>query len=411
MTISYFPFDSGAGATVIESQWAEMARLWLFTGVYNSNGVRPNVDLNLFEVYADNSGLQVKVKSGTAWIEGFYVKSDAEEIVALSTADASNPRLDRIILRLDRGANTITLTKLTGTPAGSPSAPALTQNSSIWEISLAQVYVAATDTLIAAGDVTDEREYVGNVSPITQYPDGHRSGLTLSNNGTDPTNDIDIGTGSARNIANTANMDLVSALTKRLDANWVLGTGNGGLDTGSKTNNTTYHVFLIMNGVEVVDVLFSTSYASPTMPGGYTHKRRIGAVRVDGAGTIRPFLHVQLGRRNSFYYKTPVLDVDVTNLSTTRVNYTLASVPTGFRLEAIVNVFASGAGGRHVYVSNPDLADLAPSATVAPLFELYAETDRAQRAGLLTDASGNISARCDTSSTSFRVAVLGWVDE
>ena len=182
MTITYFPFD---GVNVFEAQWSEMARLWLSTGVLNTG--RSNVDLNKFEVYGDNSGLQVKVKSGTAWIEGFYVKSDAEEIVTLNTADATNPRIDRIILKLDRGANTITLTKLTGTPAGSPSAPALTQNSTIWEISLAQVYVAATDTLIAAGDVTDERTYTSadsNASSIFYTP----AVLAHWNNSADPGN-------------------------------------------------------------------------------------------------------------------------------------------------------------------------------------------------------------------------------
>lgn len=158
MTLTYFPFDSGAGSNVIEAQWAEMARLWLNTGVARFN--RSAIDLNLFEVYADNSGLQVKVKSGTAWIEGFYVSSSAEEIVTLATADATNPRIDRIILRLDRSANSISITRLTGTPAGSPVAPTLTQNTSVWEMSLAKVTVAATDTLIAAGDVTDERSFV-----------------------------------------------------------------------------------------------------------------------------------------------------------------------------------------------------------------------------------------------------------
>lgn len=406
MTISYFPFDSGAGADVQEAEWAEMARLWLFTGVYNSNGVRPNVDLNKFEVYGDNSGLQVKVKTGTAWIEGFYVKSDAEEIVALATADATNPRKDRIILKLDRGANTITLTKLTGTPAGSPVAPTLTQNSSIWEISLAQVLVVATDTLIAAGDVTDEREFVGNVSPITQYPRGHLSGMELSNNTTDASNDIDISVGSCRDDADAANIDLASAMTKRLDAAWAEGSSQGGLDTGAKANSTFYHVFAIRNGVGTVDVLFSTSLSSPTMPSGYAAKRRLGSIKTDGSGNILAF--IQAGDR--FYWKTPVLDVNVTNLSTSRVTYTLTSVPTGFRLIAVVNLFASGVGGRRVHVSNPDMIDLAPSSTAAPLFERYADTDRSQRTDLLTDASGQITARADLSSTTFRVAVLGWID-
>lgn len=181
MTITYFPFD---GVNVFEAQWELMARLWLSTGVMNTG--RSNIDLNKFEAFGDNSGLQVKVKSGTAWIEGFYVSSSAEEIVTLSTADATNPRIDRIILKLDRGANTITLTKLTGTPAGSPTAPSLTQNSTIWEISLAQVYVAATVTLIAAEDVTDERPYAGpgDADAIFYSP----STVAYWNGGIDPGN-------------------------------------------------------------------------------------------------------------------------------------------------------------------------------------------------------------------------------
>ena len=44
------------------------------------------------------------------------------------------------------------------------------------------------------------------------------SGLTLSNNGVDPTNDIDIAAGSAVDGTGVYNMTLASAITKRLDA-------------------------------------------------------------------------------------------------------------------------------------------------------------------------------------------------
>jgi hypothetical protein len=154
MTQTYFPFDSGQGANVTESQWSLMAQNWLNTGVIKGA-------LNELLTYADSTGMQVKVKSGQAWMKGHFYQSDAEVILAIAAANSSNPRIDRVIVRVDWTANTIQLSVLQGIPAASPTAPALTQNSSRWEISLAQVYVAANATTIASGNVTDERFYCG----------------------------------------------------------------------------------------------------------------------------------------------------------------------------------------------------------------------------------------------------------
>lgn len=123
-----------------------------------------------------------------------------------------------------------------------------------------------------------------NKVPATYLPasgafaPGHIYGLTLSNNAADPTNDIDVSSGSARDDANEADIVLSASLTKRLDAAWAAGSGNGGLDTGAIADGT-YHVFMIKRsdtGVE--DALFSTSPSAPTMPANYTHKRRIGSI-------------------------------------------------------------------------------------------------------------------------------------
>jgi len=152
MTKTYFPFDAGLGANVIEAQWAKMARLFCPTGVVKNQ-------LNQLETFADNTGMTVKVKSGQAFVEGFFFESDAQESLTISAAHATLPRIDRVVVRLDRTANTIDLAVLAGTPNASPAIPALTQNSTTWEIALARVAVAAADTSIAAGDVTDEREF------------------------------------------------------------------------------------------------------------------------------------------------------------------------------------------------------------------------------------------------------------
>jgi len=117
---------------------------------------------------------------------------------------------------------------------------------------------------------------------------GHLYGLTLSNNVSDAANDIDIAAGEAASTEiDSVLMVLASALTKRLDAAWAVGSGNGGLDTGSVGNNI-YYVWLIQRSdTGVVDVLFSLSKTSPTMPTNYDRKALIGSfARVSGANNV-----------------------------------------------------------------------------------------------------------------------------
>ena len=153
MTEEYFPFDAGAGSDTRESQWRKMARNFRGTGVFNGL-------LNSLECYADSSGMQVKVKSGGAWVDGFYYGSDAEQILSIATAHASYGRIDRVVVRLDVVNNTVSVAVVTGTPSGSPAVPALTQIATgIWETPIAKVTVDAGVVSIAAAKVTDERVY------------------------------------------------------------------------------------------------------------------------------------------------------------------------------------------------------------------------------------------------------------
>lgn len=62
-------------------------------------------------------------------------------------------------------------------------------------------------------------------------------------------------------------------------------SGAGGLDTGTETNSTWYNVWVIWNG-STAAALFSLSATSPTMPGGYTNKFRVGVVRNDASGNF-----------------------------------------------------------------------------------------------------------------------------
>lgn len=82
-------------------------------------------------------------------------------------------------------------------------------------------------------------------------------------------------------------------------------SGTGGLDTGSEAASTWYAIWLIYNPTTTdVAALLSTSFTAPTMPSGYTKKRRVGAVRNNGSSNFYGF--VQLGEQ--VLYVEPVYD-------------------------------------------------------------------------------------------------------
>lgn len=163
MTQTYFPFDAGAGADVMESQWAQMAREWLPSGVIAGRA-------NELRVYGSGAGMEVSVATGSAWIEGHFYNSDAVEVLAITAADGALDRIDRIVLRLESTLDSIELRVKEGTPAADPAVPALTQSAAAWEISLAQVYVTASSLVVDIEDVADDRTFSKLINQ-TQYPD------------------------------------------------------------------------------------------------------------------------------------------------------------------------------------------------------------------------------------------------
>lgn len=237
-------------------------------------------------------------------------------------------------------------------------------------------------------------------------PRGYVFGLTLANNGSDANNDIDIAAGSAKSDDNAALITLASGITKRSDAPWAVGSTNGGMDTGSKPTSGTLHVWLISNGT-VVDALFSTSATAPTMPGGYTLKRRIGSVLTDGSANIRGF--VQHGDR--FILKTRAQDADQLSVPTTASLVTL-SVPAGLKFVAITTASLYGTGNEMVLVTSPDETDQAPSSGLSRKGDvMYLATgegfNEIQR---LTNTSAQIRVRAETTGATLNLQTSGWID-
>lgn len=241
-------------------------------------------------------------------------------------------------------------------------------------------------------------------------------GMTLSNNGSDATNDIDIAAGSC--IDSTGARFLVgSALTKQLDATWAAGTNAGGKMSAAAIANTTYHVFAILKDSDgTVDYGFDVSATAPTMPSGYTYFRRIGSiVRVSAA--ILGF--VQVG--DEFRLKVPVADIPIAaTLGTSAITQALASVPIGIQVQAIVAltiVDVSPTSNFTLLATPLDTTDTAPSSS---LFSLrLGNTNSATVFGsqtaefrIRTNTSAQVRLRVDVSSADNYAGgtTLGWID-
>jgi hypothetical protein len=118
-------------------------------------------------------------------------------------------------------------------------------------------------------------------------------GLTLSNDTTTPATVLDIASGGAASDDNAVVMMLLSTtFTKNCNAPWAVGSGNGANTYGSTLiANTWYHVFLIMRtDTNIVDVMIGAT--TPTLPPGYTKKRRIGTIKTNASSQILSFVQV-----------------------------------------------------------------------------------------------------------------------
>ena len=162
------------GSHPAENDRLSMQAIFATTGIIGSSSlsVGPNSPV----------GMSVVVASGWAAIIGttqsnmgvYTVYNDANTTLTITTANPTNPRIDRIVATVQDAFysgsfNDVIFQVVAGTPAGSPVAPATPANS----ISLATVAVGAAVTQINAGNITDTR-----VETTTNLPTGDITGVT-----------------------------------------------------------------------------------------------------------------------------------------------------------------------------------------------------------------------------------------
>ncbi len=199
--------------------------------------------------------------------------------------------------------------------------------------------------------MTPLRVFQAIAAIVPRLPLGYFNGFGLSNNGAAPNTTVDVAAGSARDSANTVDINLSSSISGILQASgvWAAGTGQNKLDAGAKAINTWYHVFAIRKTVDGSgDILFSKSLASPVMPTGYSGFVLLESVLTDASGNIIPFIN--FGK--FMMWKTGRQDVSISSVPASNLPSTI-STPLGRRVLAKQHAAIAG-NGPVIYTHSPD---------------------------------------------------------
>ena len=127
-----------------------------FVALVNSILVQNGVFGNGLIVSA-GSGMTVNAAQGAAIVNGFIYYNDSSMPLTISTANASLPRIDSIMLRWNIPNRTMNLTVVTGAAQSNPSAPAPVRDGTYYDMQIATIYVGAGVASITAANITDTR--------------------------------------------------------------------------------------------------------------------------------------------------------------------------------------------------------------------------------------------------------------
>lgn len=284
------------------------------------NGVFPTPSTNL-QVVADGSTMNITLKAGKGWINGYFYENTDDLTLNVAIADGVLNRLDRIVLRLDFINREIKAYIKKGAFATSPVAPALTRNADVYELGLADIKINKGVTKIVQADITDLR---GN-SNLCGYVAGVVQQIDTTNLFAQFQSTFDLW---FQNVKGQLSTDAAGNLQLQIDT-WNDFKNNGG---------TLFNSMELKSSTTTTDAI-NTSKSTLNITA------KDGGIEITGGGALRPIYNNQ----TSFVMKlglpsSPWADVFVgVHNDDTSSGYT--KLPNGYILQWIKPAITSVSGG------------------------------------------------------------------
>ena len=281
MTLRTPPSWLQNGSHPAENDRLTTQAIWATTGIIKSTSL----------AVTQNSpvGMSVIVASGWAAIVGttqsnmgtYVAYNDAAAVVAVTTANPTNPRIDLLCVTVNdayyTGAlNNVTFQMVDGTPASSPVVPSTPANA----IALAQIAVAAGALSITTANITDLRVLATTNLPETGDISSVTAGTGLSGGGSSGAVTLAI------NTAVTADLTTAQTLTNKTLTTPTLTSPLINVGINAQTG-TTYTTVLADNGKLVTQSNASaiTTTIPPNSSVAYPVGAQINVVQT-GAGQV-----------------------------------------------------------------------------------------------------------------------------
>lgn len=102
-------------------------------------------------------GMNITVSAGEGWIDGHKLINTQAYNITLDPSDVIYSRIDRVVFFCDYEGRRMGIKVKKGTEAVSPTAPDVTRNSSIYEMSLATIDITNGLQEITSAQITDTR--------------------------------------------------------------------------------------------------------------------------------------------------------------------------------------------------------------------------------------------------------------
>ena len=280
-----------------------------------------------------------------------------------------------------------------------------------WDGFFGRLFTVAGTTLSGTVDTAlDSQAYDALVDVIklnnAQLAPDKKQWPTIANNVVDPVNDMDFSAGAILDSTGTVIIN-ATALTKALDAPFVEGAG-GGLFSGVKAINTTYHCFTIYKADGSSDAGYSTDPNASDLPAGFVGYRRIHDIETDPAGAIKSYLF----KGDYVWLNDWDLVLNTTSPGTTGA--VVQVVPIGPKKTSIVNsnLGDSTTTNKFVRMSNPD----APNEATTEGYSLVTGTNENNQTAQFEVPTNNLGevryrANVATVAQGFTITVLGWIDD